>query len=151
MGQTYKRSDTFNAVFKGLVGKDVSGLSEDALVFNEGLLYDLNMGHYTPSTITPFSSALYRSIENEYEHPWSIKSSGYFYGLNKLKDTLSLKDYMTLPNCILEDLLTSVSKGESARFEMDNQAERETRPVDNLPKEMLEQLKAAGIDLSRLK
>lgn len=139
-------------MFKGLVGKDISSLDGDTLLFNESMLFDFNMGYYNARTLEPFSSAEYRKESNDYYHPWSIRESGRFYGLNRLKDTISLKDFMTFPNCHLTELLEGVSTGETERHEMDQA--QETRggqsKLASLDPALKLALKEAGLDISKL-
>lgn len=140
----------FNAIFKELVGKDISGLNGDALLFNESMLYDINMGFYKPEGITPFSSSEYRSIEHEYTHPWSLKETGRFFGLHKLKDLIPLKDFVTLPNCVLDDLIAGVTQGETDRLELDRQYEASKPTQQVVDKEILRQFKEAGLEIPKL-
>ena len=79
------------------------------------MLYDFNMGYTSPEKITPHSPIAYHIKENEFYHPWSIEAIGYDYGRAKLKDIISLNDYLTLPAHLVDGLIRGIVKGEKQR------------------------------------
>ena len=137
-------------MFKGinakLLGASMDHLPEEALVFNELMMYDFNMGYYTPNKQTPFSSVGYFKEENEFIHPWSIESSGKQYGYHKLHEIIPLKDFMEMPAFIVDELVEAVTQGKIARDKEDaaeakrreeerNRADK-TRDLDDVAKEL---------------
>lgn len=100
--------------------------------FNESMLHDLNMNHYTPATMDPFSSVAYIPEENNFWHEWSIKAVAKKYGFYKLHEIIPLKDYMEMPMFLIDDLITGVTEGRSERDKIDNPPE--SNNPNGLPK-----------------
>ncbi|AEV89531.1 hypothetical protein OBP_094 [Pseudomonas phage OBP] len=46
-------------------------------------------------------------------HPWSASSVGHTYGIREYEKVISLKDYMTMPVDLTEDLLEAVVRGQA--------------------------------------
>lgn len=112
----------------------------EALYFNELMLVDFNMGYYDQKSKDPFSSVGWFKEENEYFHPWSLAMSLETYGYHKLHEILPLKDYLEMPNVIVEEILESVSRGLSKRERAD--AERRRAEEDRSPTKVDRQLEA---------
>lgn len=91
---------------------------------NEEILHDFNMGYVTPEKLEPHSSIAYYPAENEYFHPWSIDHIGFQYGYGKLKEIISLHDYLTLPAHLVNGLVKGIVEGEKKRF-ADNPPKKE--------------------------
>jgi hypothetical protein len=121
----------------------MSEVTPEAMSFNESMLHDLNMNYYTPATMDPFSSVAYIPGENEFYHEWSFKSVGKRYGYNKLHEILPLRDYMEMPMCMLDDLLTGVTEGRVQRDTFDN-------PPDPSGKSKMPNMKDSNNDLKEI-
>lgn len=111
------------------------------------MLHDINMGYYTLKTMTPHSSVGYHKDENKFYHPWSLESCGKEFGYAKLKEILPIRDFLTLPNVVVEEVIQGIVDGEQERLKDDTQRQqRETdASKDGLTKEQLKELKKAGL------
>ena len=85
------------------------------------------MGYYHPSKMTPHSSVAFIEKENEFVHPWSIENLGREYGYGKMKEIIPLKDYLTLPAFLVDNLVRGLIRGETQRAKADAAA----RPPDD--------------------
>lgn len=83
---------------------------------NEEILHDFNMGYVVPDELGPHSSIAFYPAENEYFHPWSIEHIGFQYGYGKLKEIITLNDYLTLPAHLVNGLVKGIVDGEKKRF-----------------------------------
>jgi len=118
-------------------------------MLNESMMHDLNMEYYNPKTRTPFSSIAYHPAENEFYHQWSIESVGEYYGYHKLSEVIPVRDYLLLPNCIVDEFVKAVSNGLDKRDKVEKERRREQNP-GGFSKDQLELLKAAGLDVGKL-
>lgn len=123
----------------------MDGVLPESLVLNESMMHDFNMGYYEPKKRTPHSSVAYIEAENKFYHPWSIASSGRTYGYGKLKELIPLRDYMEMPNCIVEELLESVVEAEKERYKVDNPPDADPKK-DGMNKDLLNLMKQLGFD-----
>lgn len=125
----------------------MDGVLQESLLFNESMLHDLNMGYYDLKTMTPHSSVGYFPAEHKFFHPWSLHSFGKEYGYAKLKEVIPLRDYMTLPNVVVEALIDGIVEGERQRFEDDggNTPPQKDDALEGLTKEQLRELKKLGL------
>lgn len=137
----------FSSAFSKILGKSFEGRREEAKEFDDGLMYDFNMNYCRPDKINPFSSAQYHDEENAFIHELSVSSSGKFYGLNKIKDLMPLKDFMTLPAVVVEELIDGILKGEEIRFELEKQATppEGDKKLTDANKKLLEEARKAGL------
>lgn len=75
------------------------------------------MDYYSAKNKTPHDPVAWRPIEQEFTHPWSIEEQCKHYAYHQLKDVMSLDDYLTKPNCVVEDMLVGLIKGVKLREE----------------------------------
>lgn len=127
----------------GLLGIQLKGSDPDALAFQDSILHDFNMGYYNRSTMSPHSSVAFIKMENGFIHPWSIKNVGHQFGYGKMKELIPLRDYLTLPAFLVEDLLTGITDGESLRSKQDKP--KEDPGLSKEDREMLELAKKIGL------
>jgi len=126
-----------------VLGKDLRGVSADSMLLNERMLYHLNMGYYGIARRSPFASVAYYEAEHNFYHPWSWKSSGKRYGFNKLSEVLPLKDYMSMPMAMLDELLEAVVEGQIARQKAEEEQEDDSDSA--IRKEQLAMIKKLGL------
>jgi hypothetical protein len=140
----------FNQVNNALLGKSTKDVTPEAMVFNESMLHDLNMNHYTPATMDPFSSVAYIPEENNFYHEWSIKAVAKKYGFYKLHEILPLRDYMEMPMFLIDDLITGVTEGRSERDKIDNPPDasgnHKLPKVGDSNKDLMEIMRQLGLD-----
>lgn len=130
-----------------MLGRPIDKDDPDTLAFQESMLHDFNMGYYNAATITPHSSVLYIKEENEFVHPWSIKSVCENYAFGKVKELMSLNEYLSWPAFLVEDMLKGLAKGTEARFVLDNPPKGST-PQTKEEKTLADLAKKMGIDLN---
>lgn len=123
----------------------------ESLYFNERMLYDFNMGYYSPKTQNPFSSVGWFKEENEYFHPYSLSLAGETYGYHKLQELMPIKDFFEMPNVIVEEILDSVSRGLKKREDAEaaKAKAKDAQSPDNIEKQLGAELRKAGINLDR--
>lgn len=92
----------------------------------ESQLHDFDMGYYTLTEKDPFRSINWIPEENAFTHQYSLEEIGRVYAFNKLQDYIPLELYLTLPNVIVDDLITGLVNGRNERHEYD-EAERKKR------------------------
>lgn len=109
------------------------------------MLHDFNMGYYDRSTLKPHSSVTFVEKENEYYHPWSIDAIGHQYGWGKLKEIIPLKEYLTLPAHLVENLVKGITKGEEQRSKADAAAAPPTEGLSKEDRELLALAKKVGL------
>lgn len=132
---------------KLLLGKDFSKVNPDVNILNHSAMYDLNMNYYTMKSKRPHSPAAWHAKEKRFFHPWSLEESGKMFAYNKLSELITLKDFMTLPNCVVEQVLDGLIVGgkmradeDAAAMSMNTAEERETRDLIKSSEQMLKQL-----------
>lgn len=137
----------FSTAFGKILGKPFGDLPEETKEFNNGLMYEFNMNYSTPQAIAPHSSALFHKEEHAFIHEWSITSSGKFYGLNRLKEVMTLKEFMTMPACVVEELIDGVTEGNKQRFALDEQntPKEGTDKLTAENRKLIEEAKRAGL------
>lgn len=89
----------------------------DTQQLHDEILYDFDMGYYTPMEVDPFTSTAYHAVENEFYHPFSFEEIGRKYGLNKLEEFISLEAYLRMPAAFVDPILAGVVKGKIQREE----------------------------------
>lgn len=109
------------------------------------MLHDFNMGYYTRRGMTPHSSVAFIEKENEFEHPWSIKRIGHQFGYAKLKELISLKDYLTLPAFLVDDLVSGLNQGEMKRAKEDAPKTTDHGGLSKEDRELLAEAKKLGL------
>jgi hypothetical protein len=113
------------------------------------MLHDLNMNHYTPATMDPFSSVAYIPEENDFYHEWSIKSVAKKYGFYKIHEIMPLRDYMEMPMFLIDDLISGVTEGRSQRDKVDNPPDSgnsKLPKVGESNKDLMEIMRQLGMD-----
>lgn len=108
------------------------------------MLHDFNMGYYNRSTMSPHSSIAFIKMENGFIHPWSIKNLGHQFGFGKMKEIIPLKDYLTLPAFLVDDLVAGITEGEAIRSKQDTPKPDNTA-LSKEDRELLELAKKAGL------
>lgn len=108
------------------------------------MLHDFNMGYYNRSTMTPHSSVAFIKMENGFIHPWSIKHIGNQYGYGKMKELIPLKDYLTLPAFLVDDLVSGITEGEALRAKQDAPKQDNTA-LSKEDRELLELARKVGL------
>lgn len=114
------------------------------MAFQESMLHDFNMGYYDRSTMSPHSSVAFIKMENGFVHPWSIKHLGHQYGYGKMKEIIPLRDYLTLPAFLVDDLMGGITEGEALRTKQDTPKQDDT-PLSKEDRALLELAKKAGL------
>lgn len=145
----------FSVVHEGvtrqLLGKSTKHLHQESLLLNEKMMVDLNLEYYNPKTRTPYSSIGYFPAENDFFHPWSIDQVGEHYGYHKLKELMDPKDYLTLPNVVVDEFLNAVSSGLNKREKAEAAKRAQQEGQSGGTREQQELLRQAGIDPKKIK
>jgi len=136
-------SDLYHTINSRLLGQSLEGVLPESLVFNELMLYQINMG-YSGQKRSPHASVAYTPGEHKFYHPWSWESSGKTFGFNKIKEVMTLEQYMTWPVAMVDALLDGLVEGESTRYKLDN-PEKPTTDKDPIQKAQDEIIKALGL------
>lgn len=138
-------------ITKALLGKSTKQLTPEALLLNEKMMVDLNFERYTPKDKTPYSPIAYTAGENDFYHQWSIEQTGEHYGYHKLKEIMDPRDYLNLPNCVVEEFLNAVSSGLNKRDAAEAAKREQAAKKAGLSVTEQNELKKAGLDPSVLK
>lgn len=138
------QSHAYRAITHNLLGKSLDDVLPESMVLNERMLYNLNMGYYSLKTRTPHSSVAYFPNEHKFYHPWSLHAQSRTFGYNRIKEIMSLKDFMTMPSCVVDEMIEGIIEGETARFDAEKDAaDDQTSAVAKAQKELIKQL---GLD-----
>lgn len=142
-GGVFTPSAEYEAVNRRRLGRPPPSNSDNEIVDN-GVVHDLNMGYYTRNTMSPHSPIGFHQKEHEFYHPWSLESSGEEYAYAKLGDMLPIKDFITLPNVVVEAVLAGMIKGQERRFNDTKDKEPKAEDIEAI-------LKKSGLTPEQMK